>query len=138
MKKLFVFMCAAVVGGLLLATPAVALETGNANAAGSAANPLQYKGDDGKIGTITSPVTGNPRTVTGLISRVIQYTLGVIAMVAIVVIILAGFRMIAGSGDEKQRTTAKRSITWAIIGLVLALLSFSIVTIIQSVLYKQL
>ena len=47
---------------------------------------------------------------------------------------IGGFQMISGAGNEETYTKAKKTIIWAVIGLALALLSFSIVAIVQDIL----
>ncbi len=79
--------------------------------------------------TIISPVKA--RTVPQLISTVIRILFGLIAMAAILVIIVSGFRMVISGSNPAERTKAKNAITWAVIGLLVALMSFSIVSILQ-------
>lgn len=52
--------------------------------------------------------------------------------VATIVILVGAFRMAMSQGNSDAVTTAKRTVTWAIIGLVVAILSYSIVAILQS------
>ena len=42
--------------------------------------------------------------------------------------------MVISSGDEEAYTKAKKTITWAVLGLAVALLSFSIVAIVEDLL----
>ncbi len=83
------------------------------------------------------PAFKNPTGVSyvvGLLTRVIQILLSTIGAVAVIVIVIAGFRLVVMGDSESERSSAKKSITWAILGLIFALMSFSIVTIIQRVL----
>ncbi len=73
----------------------------------------------------------NIDSVPGLIVRLLQIMLGVIGVVTTIILILSGFRLVAMGDNEAERTKAKKAITWAIIGLVVSLLSFSIVAIVQ-------
>jgi len=58
--------------------------------------------------------------------NILQWVLGILALVAVVMIISAG--IIAGtSGDEDRADTAKRVIVGAIIGLIIVLLAWAIV-----------
>lgn len=99
---------------------------------GTLSGPSSYDGAGESLPEITSPTRAN--SLEGLVLDVIQYSLSIIALAAIIVIIIAGLRMIVGSGNESQRTKSKQAITWAILGLILALLSFSIVTMVQRIL----
>lgn len=79
-------------------------------------------------GNITDPFAG--KTLSGVVTQVINILLALIVIAAVVVIIIAGFRMITGGANPDQITKAKKTIIWAIIGLVVALMSFAIVGII--------
>jgi hypothetical protein len=50
--------------------------------------------------------------------------------VAVIIVIVSGYKFIMSKGDQKQVHTAKASLTYAILGLVLIILSFFIVQVI--------
>lgn len=54
-------------------------------------------------------------------------------LVALVLVILSGIKLITSSGDPKQVEGAKHTLTYAIIGLVIILSSFLIIRIIGTV-----
>jgi uncharacterized membrane protein len=60
--------------------------------------------------------------------------LALIGAWAVIAIIIGGFRMILAQGNEEAYGQAKKSIQWAVIGVVVALLSFSIIAIVQDLL----
>ena len=84
------------------------------------------------IGSIKDPFKG--KSLLEIISRVIRLILSLIVMAAVIVIIIAGFRMIVGGSNPAQLKTAKTSIIWAIVGMVVAFMSFTIVAIVQNLL----
>lgn len=86
------------------------------------------------IPKITDPFGG--KSLSGVGTQVINILLALIVIAAVVVIIIAGFRMIAGGSNPSEIATAKRAIIWAIIGLLVAFLSFGIVQVIQNILLK--
>lgn len=59
-----------------------------------------------------------------------------IVIAAVVVIIVAGFRMVTGGSNPETLKKAKSTIIWAVIGLAVAFMAFSIVTIIQRIFQK--
>ncbi len=87
-----------------------------------------------------SPAAGtdilyNPLPVDNLTATLLLIAkgfLGVIAIWAAVFIIIGGFQMVMSAGNEEAVTKAKNTITWAILGLVVAILSFSIIAIVQN------
>ncbi len=89
-----------------------------------------FQNYDSVTASLYNPLSAN--SIPELITRIIRILLLLIAMVAVVMIIVGGFRMVASSGNPAALTKAKQTIIWAVIGLVVALLSFSIVAIIQN------
>ena len=69
-----------------------------------------------------------------LIIAVVQILLVVAASVATIFLIVGGYRYVTASGSEEQTEAAKKTMSGAIIGLVVIVLSFAIVRIISAVL----
>ena len=89
-----------------------------------------YKEDlDSALGYFINPLTKD--TLPELLASILRILFILIGMISVIIIIIAGFRMVIASGNETELTKAKAAITWAIIGLIVSLMSFSIVAIIQ-------
>lgn len=58
--------------------------------------------------------------------------LRIIPIAAVLFIIVGGYQIMMSSGNEEMLLRGKRTVTWAILGLVVALLSFSIVAIVAN------
>jgi hypothetical protein len=86
---------------------------------------------DGTI-HITDP-TGDGQ-IGPVLTKIINWFLLVISLVAIIVMIYAGLLLVFNRGNEAQITKAKTTLVWAVIGLVVALGSFALVYLIQEVL----
>ena len=67
-------------------------------------------------------------TVTSILSQVLNF----LALLAAVVIVIAGIRLIISQGEEEQKEKAKKTITYAIIGLLVILFAKAIVLFITS------
>ena len=61
---------------------------------------------------------------------IIQWLLGVAGIVAVLFIIIGGFQYITSAGNEELAEHGKKNITNAIIGLVVIILSYIIVTVV--------
>lgn len=85
------------------------------------------------IAKINNPF-GSVSTFPGLVARGIDILLALIVIAAVVVIVVAGFRMVVGGSSPEQLKKAKSTIVWAILGLLVAFVSFAIVQIIQGLL----
>lgn len=73
-------------------------------------------------------------SVVALVFQLLRSVLLILGGLTVAVIVYGGFQMVISSGNPDALKTAKATITWAILGLVVALLSYSIVGIVQSLL----
>jgi TRAP-type C4-dicarboxylate transport system permease small subunit len=80
----------------------------------------------------------NETSISALILRVINIALAVAGLVAVLFLIIGGFRYITSAGNEETAEQAKKIITNSIIGIVIIILSFVIVRVISNALiYNQ-
>lgn len=70
--------------------------------------------------------------VISLLQRVIQIALSVAGFVALLYIILGAFQYFTAYGNEEKAEAGKKTLTWAIIGLIIVLVCFAIVTMVYS------
>ena len=78
----------------------------------------------GGANAVKGNLTGNLTTQIGTIVNLLIFSIG---MVAVIMLIIGGFRYVFSQGNEKAVTGAKDTILYAIIGLVIAILSYAIV-----------
>lgn len=79
------------------------------------------------ISTNNIPDTGGSGNVEGAATAVINAILNILGLIAVVVIVLAGLRLIIGGADEGQREKARNTVLYAVIGLILVLFAKAIV-----------
>jgi len=82
------------------------------------------------IGGIDATTTEEVRSS---ILDVLDTVLSFLALIAVIVIVIAGIRLIISQGEETEKDKAKKTIFYAIIGLVVILLAQAIVGFIQDV-----
>lgn len=70
---------------------------------------------------------GSTQTLPELIGAIINTLLAIIGIAAVIMIIIGGFRYVFSAGNEKAVASAKDTILYAIIGIVVASLAFAIV-----------
>lgn len=87
-------------------------------------------------GLPSNGINGQPLTLYGSVFGIIQLLLGLIGLIAVGFIVYGGFKYITARGDEKATEEAKKTILNAIIGLVVVLLSYVIVTIISNTIFS--
>ena len=64
---------------------------------------------------------------SSLVRRVINFMLIGIAVVSVVMLIFGGFRYVVSSGNKDAVTSAKNTILYAVIGLLIALFAYAII-----------
>lgn len=64
----------------------------------------------------------------GTLQLILQIVFGIAGSIALLVITIAGFRYVVSRGDPNAVAQAKNAILYAIIGLLVAIAAFSIVT----------
>ena len=81
---------------------------------------------------ISNPLGKSDQTITDVLTGIIKWMLGLVGFLALIALIIAGGRMIIDFGNEEQVRKAKMTITWAVIGLLVVILSYAIVNIVST------
>jgi hypothetical protein len=75
----------------------------------------------------TQQKNGNPDPILAALKTTIDVISYIIGVAAVIVLIIAGLEMIIGGGDAQSVATARNSIIYALVGIVVAVLAQSIV-----------
>ena len=75
----------------------------------------------------TSSKASSEGEVKGKVNNTIKLIIGVVGLLAVVFILVGGFQMATSAGNPAKVAKAKNTILYAVIGLVVALLSYAIV-----------
>lgn len=90
-----------------------------------AANVDKVQGGIDKIGGDEAGNTG--ADFSKLLKSIINILLFLIGAIAVIMIIVGGIRYVTSAGDQSAVTGAKNTILYAIVGLVIAVMSYAIV-----------
>lgn len=77
------------------------------------------------------------QTVGNLIFQVVQILLLVAGSIAVIYLVVGGYQYIMARGNEEKTETARKTITSAIVGLVVIILAFAIITMVANILLKK-
>ncbi|OYX42854.1 hypothetical protein B7Y94_02845 [Candidatus Saccharibacteria bacterium 32-49-12] len=81
----------------------------------------------------TSPICqSQDEEVSDFVTPVINFMLALVGVLAVVMIIVGGIKYITSAGDTSKVTAAKNTILYAVIGLVVAILAYAIVSWVNS------
>lgn len=78
------------------------------------------------------PSTDGEGIRQGILDILIK-VLSFMALIAVVVVVIAGIRLVVSQGEEQEKDKAKKTILYAIIGLVVILLAQAIVAFIAGI-----
>ncbi len=82
------------------------------------------------VGNINNGTVQNPigaKTFGEFTTRILTGFLGVAGLIALMMIIIDGFRYMMAAGNEEQAESAKKGLQWAVIGLLIIALGYVIV-----------
>jgi cytochrome bd-type quinol oxidase subunit 2 len=85
-------------------------------------------------GAAGQPTATAGGTLGANITTLINYFLGILGLIAVGFLIYAGVLMVTAGGAEEQVTKARKIIMYAVVGIVIILLSYTIVTFVSSAL----
>lgn len=80
-----------------------------------------------KVGEGVKAAGGTGQQLEPEIAQIINVLLFVIGAIAVIMIILGGIRYVLSNGDSAQIASAKNTVLYSVIGLVVALLAYAIV-----------
>jgi succinate dehydrogenase/fumarate reductase cytochrome b subunit len=103
----------------------------------SSAFAQSFAGPDPNLPGTPSAGGSDANTYRNIVISVITAVLNFLALVAVVVVIIAGIRLIVSQGNEEELGKAKKAIFYALIGLVIVLLARVIVGIVTNYLSDQ-
>lgn len=87
---------------------------------------------------LTAPVAPTdqhvPTDLAPAITKVITWILGLVALIAVLMIVWGGVQYLTAAGDQDRTRSAKDTITHAIMGLAIAGLAYAIITTIVTAL----
>ncbi len=121
------FLVALVSVGLFVAVPVFFGDIPDVSA--QALTGDQFFGGEGAKGTTFAESLGlSPGpSIQVMIARIIRTVIGFVGIIAVIMILYAGFLYMTAGGNATRLATAKKIMTQAIIGLVIVLTSFTIV-----------
>jgi len=114
--KIFILSAFALLGVFAISPPAYA------------ANGVFKQACNGSSSVVCDQQKNGEAKTLGFVRNIIELLLTVIGIISVIVIIVGGIRFTTSNGNAEQIKSAKNTILYAIIGLVVAVLAFPIAT----------
>lgn len=110
-----------------LAVPLLAVGATALVPAGDAYAQSVSDGVTGGLAAANTKSAANNKGIDGIVGTIINVLLYVIGLISVIMIIIGGIRYATSNGDANQVTSAKNTILYAIVGLVVAIFAWAIV-----------
>ena len=83
---------------------------------------------------INAATTGEMRgkSVDNTVGSIVNVLLWVVGILAVTMIVWSGFKYITSAGDTSKVTSAKSTLIYAVVGLIIAILAYAIVTFVRN------
>ncbi|MBR6168485.1 hypothetical protein IKQ74_00895 [Candidatus Saccharibacteria bacterium] len=104
------------------------LMAGRAMAAMNYDNPALAGAEAARANGMPADLVGT----SGVFTKITNTVLFAVGIISVIMLIVGGLRYIISGGDSKKVTDAKNTIMYAIIGLIIAILSYAIVNFVIS------
>ena len=98
---------------------------GTANSAGPSSNSTFPST------SIVNPLNTDDFTV--LVTNFLQWLLGIAGSIALLMLIYGGVVCITSTGDQQKLESGKRIVTWTLFGLMIILVSFSVIQVVEKI-----
>lgn len=84
----------------------------------------------------TNAPTGSPTNFETMVTGAINWILGFVGLVAVLMIIWGGFQYLTSAGNQDQARSGKDTIKFALMGLVVAGIAYALVNVIVGTILK--
>jgi FtsH-binding integral membrane protein len=83
-----------------------------------------------RIETPTEPVTGI-EDLLDIINRIATWLFAIVLAIAVIVLLIAGLNWVTSGGDEEKVASARKMLTWALVGIAIAFLAKGLIALIR-------
>lgn len=80
------------------------------------------------------PDPGTSTPVLDILINFMEWALSIFGVVAIIAFIISGIQYLTATGDESRITTAKTNMKWSIVGVIVGLIGYIVITTIDAIL----
>ena len=84
-------------------------------------------------GTVTG-LPDPPDRIEGVLKNILNWMLGIVGVIAVIGFVISGIQYILAAGSEKTIETAKRNMTYSILGVIVALSGYVIIKAVDAAL----
>ena len=109
--------------------------TGGGGTGGGTTTPERFTFNIPKWGSVGDLETeGGGNWIVGLLTRIANWILDLAGALAVLAIVYSGLMYITSAGNQEKSEKAKKNLVWAIVGLIIILLSYLVVEWVRNIL----
>ncbi len=87
-----------------------------------------------QIGGVPGPILVSPTGVAVILQKVLNFIAAIVLTIALIMLLYAAILYLTAGASETIHTKAKGVLIYAIVGIVIAILAFSVIPFVQTVL----
>ena len=87
-----------------------------------------------QVGQVPGPIITSPTEIAQLIQRILNYLGGIVMTISLIMLLYAAVLYLTAGASETALGKAKNVLIYAVVGIVVAILAFSVQPFIQNVL----
>jgi hypothetical protein len=90
-----------------------------------------------QTGQVPGPIITSPTDISNLVQRILNWVGGIVMTIALIMLLWAAILYLTAGGAEDRVKRAKNYLIYAIIGIVVAILAFSVQPLLETVLRRN-
>ncbi len=90
-----------------------------------------------QVGQVPGPIITSPTQISDLIQRILNWVGGIVMTIALIMLLLAAILFLTAGASATAHTRAKNFLIFAIVGIGVAILAFSVQPLITAILGRQ-
>ena len=87
-----------------------------------------------QIGGVPGPILTSPTGIAVILQKVLNFIAAIVLIIALIMLLYAAILYLTAGASETVHTKAKGVLMYAIVGIVIAILAYSVIPFIQTVL----
>ena len=90
-----------------------------------------------QVGQVPGPIITSPVQIAQLVQKVLNFVASIVLVIALIMLLYAAILYLTAGSSETIHTKAKSVLIYAIVGIAVAVLAFSVIPFVQTVLQGQ-
>ncbi|MDP3004098.1 MAG: TrbC/VirB2 family protein [Candidatus Azambacteria bacterium] len=89
------------------------------------------------LAQVPGPIITNPNQITDLVQRILNWVAGIVMTISLIMLLYAAILFLTAGTSETAHTSAKNVLIYAIVGIAVAILAFSVQPLLTAILGRQ-